>query len=339
MTSKQPKVVQVDKLEIRIQMEEEREELAKVNAEIAIADWSTEDDIINVAKDADAVLTDAAPITRRVLDSLRECKVVVSYGIGYNHIDVDAATDNGILVVNIPDFCLEEVSNHAITMLLVCAKKLMLMHNGTKQGRWTKCKKALAPMGSIKGQTLGLVGCGKIGRLTAKKAQCFGLTVLGHDPYVDESLVSQYSIKLMSLPELLQEADYVSVHAPLSKETYHLIGEKELKMMKPSAYLINTSRGSVIDESALIRALQENWIAGAGLDVFEREPVDPGNPLLKMDNVVVSPHSAFYSDAASRRLKRSVGEEAALVLSGRWPRNVVNQSVKPKAHLTKENAR
>jgi len=171
--------------------------------------------------------------------------------------------------------------------------------------------------------------------MTAKKAQCFGLRVLGYDPYVNKSLAKKHRITLVNLPELLKESDFVSVHTPLNKETWHLIGEKEFKQMKPSAYLINTARGPVVNEVALIKALQEKWIAGVGLDVFEKEPVDPDNPLLKMDNVVVTPHSASYSDAAFKRLRTSVGQEAARVLSGRWPKNVVNKTVKPKVNLVK----
>ena len=333
-----PKVVRVDKMDDRFPMVEEAEELAKLNVELVDADCTTEDEIIETARDADAILVVSARITRRVMEALTKCKVIVRYGIGYDTVDVDAATDNGILVVNIPDFCFEEVSNHAITLLLVCAKKLVFLNNGVKQGRWTESKRAQAPMGSIYGQTLGLIGCGNIGRMTARKAQCFGLRILGYDPYVDKSLAEQAGITLVStMPELLKQSDYISVHTLLNKETWHLISEKEFRQMKPSAYFINTSRGAVVDEVALIKALQEKWIAGAGLDVFEKEPVDPDNPLLKMDNVVVVPHSASYSDAAFKRLRASVGQEAARVLSGKWPKNWVNKTVKPKVNLIKED--
>ena len=335
MTERQFKVVRVDRMDDRSPMVEEAEELAKLNVELVDADCATEDEIIETAKDADAILVVAAQITRRVMEALTKCKVIVRYGIGYDTVDVAAATDNGILVVNIPDFCFEEVSNHAITLLLVCAKKLVFLNDGVKQGRWIECKRAQAPMGSIYEQTLGLIGCGNIGRMTARKAQCFDLRVLGYDPYVDKSVAKEHGITLVSLPELLKESDYISMHTLLNKETWHLIGEKEFRQMKPGAYFINTSRGSVVDEAALIKALQEKWIAGAGLDVFEKEPVDPDNPLLKMDNVVVVPHSASYSDAAFKRLRASVGQEAARVLSGRWPKNVVNKTVKPKVNLVK----
>ncbi|MBA7545786.1 D-3-phosphoglycerate dehydrogenase [subsurface metagenome] len=333
---RQCKVVQVDRMRgLVIPMVEETGELAKANAELVSADCATEDEMIEAAKDADAIITWGAQITRRVMEALPKCKVIVRYGIGFDTIDVDAATDNDILVVNVPDFCWEEVSNHAITLLLACAKKLALLNDLTKQGLWAESKRAQAPMGSIYGQTLGIIGCGNIGRMTARKAQCFGLKILGYDPYVDKSLAKESGITLVSLPELLKESDFVSVHALLNKETWHLIGEGEFKQMKPTAYFINTSRGSVVDEPALIKALQEKWIAGAALDVFEKEPVDLDNPLLKMDNVVVTPHSASYSDVAFKRLRTSVGQEAARVLSGRWPKNVVNKTVKPKVNLAK----
>ena len=334
--AKQFKVVRVDRTS-DLPVNEEAEELAKVNAEVVGAECTSEDEIIEVAKDADAILTVAAQITRRVTEALPKCRVIVRYGVGFDNIDVDAATDNGILVVNIPDFCLEEVSNHAITLLLALAKKLALLNNRLRQDCWAECKQILAPMGSVYGQTLGLIGCGSIGRLTAKKAQCFGLEVLGYDPYVAESSAEEYRISLVSLFELLGESDFVSIHTPLNEETWHLIGETEFRRMKPSAYFINTARGAIVDEAALIKALEEKWIAGAGLDVFEREPVNLSNPLLKMDNVIATPHTASYCDASFERLRRRVGQEAARVLSGRWPRNVVNRGAEPKTKLVKED--
>ncbi len=333
------KVVRVDRTGSSAIMIEEAEELSMVNAELVGADCVTEDEIIEAAKDADAILTGGAQMTRRVMEALPKCKVIIRYGVGYDTIDVDAATDNGVVVVNNPAFqwCVEEVSNQAITLLLACAKKLAFLNDGTKQGRWAECKRAQAPMVSIHGQTLGLVGCGGIGRMTGRKAQCFSLKLLGYDPYVDKSLAKEYGITLVSLPELLKESDFISIHTFLNEETWHLMGGKEFKQMKPTAYIINTARGPVIDEPALIKALQEKWIAGAGLDVFEKEPVDSENPLLKMDNVVVTPHSASYSDKAFKLNSVIVGQEAARVLSGRWPKNVVNKSVKPKINLVKES--
>jgi len=336
LPEKQAKVVLLDRGADRAVMQEEAEELAKVGAKLMGVASSSEEETIKGAKDAEVILTAAAQISRRVMEALPMLKAVVRYGIGYDTIDVDAATDNGVLVVNIPDFCWEEVSNHAIVLLLACAKKLVILNNAVKNDGWGGAMRLLRPMVSIHGQTLGVIGCGNIGRITARKAQCFGLTTLGYDPYVDKSVAREYGITMVSLPGLLEKSDFVSVHCLLNDETRHLIGEKELKRMKPTAYLINTARGSVIDERALIQALQGKLIAGAGLDVFEKEPADPDNPLLKMDNVIVTPHRASYSDVAFKRLRICVGQEAARVISGRWPKNVVNKTVKPKVNLVKD---
>ena len=337
MSEKQVKVVRVDRRGDRAVMEEEAEELAKVEAKLIGVDCSCEEETIEAARDAEIILTAAAQISRRVMENLPTLKAVVRYGIGYDTVDIAAATDNGVLVVNIPDFCWEEVSNHAIALLLACAKKLVILNNAVKNGGWGAALRTLRPMVSIHGQTLGLIGCGNIGKMMARRAQCFGLTTLGYDPYIDKSVAEEYGITMVSLPELLKQSDFVSIHCLLNDETRHLIGEKELKLMKPTAYLINTARGAVIDEQALICALQEKLIAGAGLDVFEKEPADPDNPLFKMDNVVVTTHTASYSDIAFKRLRTCVGQEAARVIGGRWPKNVVNKSVKPKVDLVKEN--
>jgi D-3-phosphoglycerate dehydrogenase len=333
LPEKKFKVLRPDKRGRELPLKEELEELAKVDAEVVQGEAETEDEIIETAKDADVIITLGARMTRRVMENLPKLQAVVRYGVGYDTIDVDAATDSNVIVVNIPDFCWEEVSNHAIALLLACAKKMVMINNTMKQDGWAAARKIMAPMGSIHGQTLGIVGCGNIGRMTATKARCFSLKLLGYDPFADKSKTEECGISLVSMPELLKESDYVSVHTLLNKETYHLIGEKEFRQMKPSAYFINTSRGAVVDEPALIKALQEKWIAGVGLDVFEKEPTDPDNPLLKMGNVIVLPHTASYSEVAFQRLRRSVGQEAARIARGLWPKNVVNKGVKPKVAL------
>ncbi|MFC2012739.1 C-terminal binding protein [Chloroflexota bacterium] len=333
MTENRPRVLHTDAFPGRV-IKEELEELKKINAEVIFSACTSEDDVIEAAKGAEGILSARSPLTRRVIETLKDCKVIARYGIGVDNVDVAAATDNNIVVANVPDFCFEEVSNHTIALLLACAKKLVFLGNSTRQGRWEHFPE---PMGSIHGQTLGLVGCGNIGRTVAKKAQCLSLRVLGYDPYADKSVAKEHGITLTSLPELLKESDFVSVHTPLTKETRHIIGENELRLMKPSAYFINTARGTVVDEQALINALRGKWITGAGLDVFEKEPIDPDNPLLKMDNVVVTPHTASYSDVSFSLLRRRVGEAAANVLNGRWPRSVVNKDVKPKINLVGED--
>jgi len=329
-------VVRVDEDGSRAPMVEEKEEIAKVNAELIGVDCANEDEIITKARDADVIITGLGNMSPRVMAGLPKCQAIVRYGIGYDNIDVPAATDNRIIVVNIPDFCFEEVANHALALLLVCAKKIVLFNNLVKQGCWTEAHHSLSPMQPIHGQTLGIIGCGNIGRTIARKAPFLKLRVLGYDPYVDKNLAAESGITLVNLPELLKESDFISLNIILNRQTRHLVGEKEFNQMKPGVYLINTARGPVVDEPALIKALQEKRIAGAGLDVFEKEPVDPQNPLLKMDNVVVMPHTASYSDVAFSLLRRTVGQEAARVVSGHWPKSIVNKTVQPKVKLLKE---
>jgi len=329
-------VARVERAAIAAPLSDEAEVIQKAGIELRDIDAATEDEIIAKAKDADVVFIVRTAFTRRVFENLPKLRAVIRCGVGYDNVDVDAATDNQVLVVNIPDFCFEEVSNHAIVLLMACAKKLMRMNHLLKTAGWNAGRQILEPMGSIWGQSLGIVGCGNIGRMTARKAKCFGLNMIGSDPYVDPNLAGESGITLKSLPEVMGESDYLSLHPCLNQETFHLIGEKELALMKPSAYLINTSRGSVVDEPALIRVLRDKKIAGAGLDVFEKDPIDPDNPLLSMDNVIVTPHSASYCDASFKRLRISVGQEAVRVAQGRWPKNVVNKDVKPKVNLVKE---
>ncbi len=332
-----PVTESIEKAAIAAPLTDEAWVIQRAGIDLVDIDAATEEEIISKAKDADVVFIVRTAFTRRVFENLPKLRAVIRCGVGYDNVDVEAATDNRVLVVNVPDFCFEEVSNHAIGLLIACAKKLVQLDHTVKTAGWKASRQLLDPMGSIWGQTLGIVGCGNIGRMTARKAQCFGLNVIGHDPYVDRNLAKESGITLKSLPEVMRGSDYVSLHPCLNQETFHLIGEKELHMMKQSAYLINTARGSVVDEPALVRALRDKKIAGAGLDVFEMDPIDPDNPLLKMGRVIVTPHSASYCEASFKRLRISVGEEAVRVAQGRWPRNVVNQDVKPKVALAKED--
>jgi D-3-phosphoglycerate dehydrogenase / 2-oxoglutarate reductase len=309
----------------------------KIDVEAIEIRPANEDELIAIARDADAIMGGGPLLTRRVISSLTKCRIIVTYSVGFDGIDVEAATNNGILVVNNParEWCVEEVSNQAMALLLACAKKLVQLDTPMKQGKWMESRNLLAPMAPIHGQTLGLVACGDIGRMTAKKAQAFNMKVIGYDPYLDKARAKSDGIELMSLAEVLGKADFISVHAPLGKETYHMISEREFKQMKPTAYFVNTARGSIVDEAALVKALREKWIAGAGLDVFEKEPTPPDNPLLKMTNVIAIPHSASFSDAALATQPVNPTNEVVRVLSGHWPKNVINKEVKPKFKLVK----
>jgi D-3-phosphoglycerate dehydrogenase len=295
-----------------------------------------EGEIIERAHDADALIVSSSPITRRVMSALRQLKVVVRTGVGYDVIDVPAATDLGVIVVNIPDLWTREVANHALGLLLSWNRQIPTLYNEVKAGLWQS--RVPGPAGALHGETVGIVGFGNIGRAFARRVSALETHVIAYDPYVDEAQFTALRVeRLLSLGELAARSDYVSVHCLLNAETRHLIDETFLRRMKPTAYLINTSRGPVVDEQALIRALQEKWIAGAALDVQAHEPPAPDNPLLRMENVLLTPHAAYYSAAAVAQVPRRCGEEVARALTGQRPLHVVNPevyavSVQPRAH-------
>jgi D-3-phosphoglycerate dehydrogenase len=312
-------------------LEEERLGLGDVDYELVATEASSEDELIANIREADVVLVAAAQITRRVLDNLPRCRCVVRYGIGLDNVDLKAATDHSIVVAHVLDFCTEEVSNHAIALLLALARKLLPLHQDVAAGRWRSQQAwGLAP---VHGQTLGIVGFGNIGRAVGRKSLAFGLRVLAHDPYCDPGAAEEIGVKLVPLDELLAESDYISLNTPLTPETRHIIGAAELKAMKSTAVLINTARGPVVDEPALVEALAKGEIAAAGLDVFEEEPLPADSPLCRMDNVVLTPHVGSVSPAAMRQLRQEVGRAAADVLRGRWPKYVANPGVKPRVAL------
>lgn len=286
-----------------------------------------EQDIITRTQDADALIVSSSPITRRVMSALRQLKVVVRTGVGYDVIDVPAATELGIVVVNIPDLWVREVANHALALLLAWNRKIITLNQEVKSGVW-QSRVPGPSTGSLHGETVGIVGFGNIGRAFARRVSALETHVIAYDPYVDDAQFAALGVeRVRSLGELAARADYVSVHTLLNAETRHLIDEVFLRQMKPTACLINTSRGPVVDEQALIRALQEGWIAGAALDVREPEPPAPDSPLCQMDNVILTPHAAYYSTPAVAQVPRRCGEEVARALSGQRPLHVVNPEV------------
>lgn len=255
------------------------------------------------------------------------CKGLVSFGHGFDHLDTAAATRNGVVLANTASFGTEEVSNHTIMHFLVLSRKYVLHDKLVRSGVWTRTH--LPPMGHVLGQVFGIVGLGDIGRAVARKAKAFGLHVIAYDPYVASWDALEHGVEMVrSLDEVCRRSDYLSVHIYLNDETRHLIGREQIAAMKPGAYLINCARGGVVDEAALIEALQQKRIAGAGLDVFEKEPVDPANPLLKMDNVSLTNHYASYSEVAWERAKTQLGEEAVRIAHGMWPMSLINPDVR-----------
>jgi D-3-phosphoglycerate dehydrogenase len=277
-------------------------------------------------EDADALIVIDRPVSRRHLQAMQRCLVVLALEVGYDFIDVKAATEQGIMVCNVPAYCTEQVAVHALTLLLACRQKLKIMMEETAGGGWDY--KAAAPVLGLSGCTLGIVGLGRIGRALASKARSLGVGIAAYDPYLSDDLFDLAGVRRChELDELLEAADLVSLHVPLTAETFHLIGERELGLMKPGAVLVNTCRGKVVDTGALPEALGRGRPAGAGLDVLESEPPAPGDPLLNLPGVVVTPHAAWYSELAARRLKEQGMDEIVRVLNGKRPRYIVNPEV------------
>jgi len=286
--------------------------------------------VLEDATDADALVMSWLPVTRSVIDQLTRCRVIVRFGIGVDMIDLDAATDRGILVCNTATYCLDEVSNHAMGLLLMLNRGLLQDVDSVRSGGWSRAKGA--PPRRLAGQRLGLVGLGNIGRLVAGKARGFGLEVMAYDPYVRRG--SEEGIKLVELDELLAGADFVSVHCPLNASTRHLLGRRELAQLKPTAFVINTARGPIVDEAALYEALKEQRLAGAGLDVFETEPLPADSPLRQLDNVILTPHSASESVESGIECRRMAIEHVVTVLRGGVPNDVVNRGVLAQVHAS-----
>ncbi|MBZ5563648.1 MAG: C-terminal binding protein [Acidobacteriia bacterium] len=287
----------------------------------------TADKFLEEAADADAILNADFLITAPIIGALRRCRVISRFGIGVDNIDVAAATARGIPVANVPDFCAEEVANRAFTLLLACACQLVQLDHNVRAGAWRGG--AVPETVQIEGQILGLVGFGRIARAVARRGQAFGMKVIAHDPYLTPSAIEQEGASPATFEEVLSKSDFLSLHAPLTPQTRHLISAETLRLVKPSAVLINTARGGLIDEQALVQALREQRLARAGLEVLEREPPLKDNPLLSMDRVVFTPHSAAHTRKALERVREAAVDAVVRVLRGERPLHIVNPSVLP----------
>jgi D-3-phosphoglycerate dehydrogenase len=281
------------------------------------------------AKDCDALLnTYAGPITAEVMAQMPNCKIIARYGIGVDTIDLDAATEAGIIVTNNPNYCIEEVAEHTMAMLLTAARKIAFYDRLVRAGRWEVPPGK--PMFRLSGSTVGLVGFGNIARHVAKAAAGFNMRVLFADPFVEAGQFDAPGEKV-ELPKLLAQADYVCIHAPLLPQTRGMIGAQQLAQMKSTAVIINCSRGPIIDTQALIEALDKNHIAGCALDTTDPEPLPQDSALRGRDNVIINPHAAWYSEQAMAALQRGAPSEVRRVLEGQWPTNVVNRGVQGKS--------
>jgi D-3-phosphoglycerate dehydrogenase len=311
----------------------ELEGLAKV-ADIVEIRADTPAEFAAGVRDVDAIITSwGLRIDRQVIDNLKQCVVIGVGSVGVDMVDVDAATAAGIVVTNVPDVFIEEVADYAMMLLLNVSRLTPTMARMARDGQWYQARPILSRIPRVLGQTLGLFAFGNVARCTARRAQAFGLRVIAHDPYVSELELSAAGVEPVSFPELLQRSDFLSIHAPHNAETEHAINAAAFAQMKPTAVIINTARGPIVDEAALIDALRNGTIAGAGLDVLEQEPPRPDNPLLQMENVLVTPHVASASTRMRPETRRRVGREVALVLRGRWPMSCVNPTVLPKVAL------
>jgi D-3-phosphoglycerate dehydrogenase / 2-oxoglutarate reductase len=292
------------------------------HAEVSVNQCQDAAGLVRLCRDADGVITQYGAFTAEVIRALTRCRVIARYGVGVDTIDLDAATARDIVVANVPDYGTDEVSSHAAALILALLRQIVRYDRAVRDGRWDF--RAGAPIARMRGLTLGIVGFGRIGRMVAEKLRPFGLNCLATDPYLT---AFPDWVEPVPLETLLERADVVSLHCPLTAETRHLLGEARLRRMKPTAILVNTARGAVVDTAALARALREGWIAGAGLDVLEQEPLPPGHPLTTMDRVLLTPHAAFYSEGSILELKRRVARAVLDVLQGRRPASVVNPEV------------
>jgi D-3-phosphoglycerate dehydrogenase len=288
---------------------------------LRLASQPTPEGIVAAAKEADALLVTYAKITADMIREMKKCKIISRFGIGVDNVDLEAATRQGIVVTKVPDYCIDEVSDHAMALLLSLVRKIPFSSARAHAGRWEM--PAVTPIHRLRGTVLGLVGFGRIPQLVAPKAKAFGIRVMAYDPYVSLNVMEQAGVGRLEFAELLKISDYISIHSPLLPETHHLFSTAVFAQMKPSAVIVNTSRGPVVDEAALAAALDAKQLAGAALDVMEQEP-PVNSPLFGRDNVILTPHTSFYSVESLEELQTKAAEEVVRVLSGQPPRNPVN---------------
>jgi len=304
----------------------EREILSDFQIQFTLDSGHTSENIVKNAKDAEIILAGGSPkFTAHVIRRLPKCRGIIRLGIGVDTVDKKIATEQGIIIANVPNYATEEVSDHAIALILASMRKLFQAHRSISSGNWGI--KPISPLFSASDQTLGIIGFGKIGPALARKIFPMGFKLLVHDPFAEEETVSRQNAKMVSCAELLKQSDIITLNAPLLDTTFHLINAESIETMKRTAFLINTSRGELIDESALIAALKSGRIAGAALDVFEKEPLTLDNQLLTLDNVILTPHISWYTLQATKRMRIIASQEAARLLNGKRPLNLVNPEV------------
>ena len=309
-----------------------------LDVEIVSIECRGREDAVAAVRGADVVMIGGFRVDAGMIGAMDRARAICGFGHGFEGVDLDTATRAGILVTNAAHICHLEVANHAAALILALNRRLVQYDRAMRQGVWDR--PAGRPISPLDGETAGLVGLGAIGQALARRLQPFGLRIVAYDPYVEEHVPRELGVRTVAdLHTLLGESDWVSVQVPLNGETRHLLGEREFRAMKRTAYFVNCCRGGVVDEAALTRALESGWIAGAGLDVFEQEPTDPANPILRLPNVIATPHAAGESTESAALSARVASRQAAAILRGEWPDRVVNPAVYGRLRETGRLAR
>jgi len=305
------------------ELELERGILRPLDAQIIHTRNLRSPEALEAVRTCDALMVTLERVTSEIIQSMQQCRIISRLGTGLDTIDIPTATARGIWVTYVPDYSIDEVSAHAIALLLSLARGIPFLSNATRQGTWSAA--AWGPIYRLKDQTLGILGLGRIGQATAEKGRGLGLQVIAHDPYADPAVAARLGVQLVDLDTLTRTSDYISLHSPLMDSTYHIVNADFLAQMKPTAYLINAARGPLIDEDALLAAVRSRQIAGAGLDVLAVEPIDPASPLLREDRILITPHAAWYSEEAKIDMRTRGAEEVVRILSGQPPRAPANR--------------
>ncbi len=312
-------------------VEPERQHLAKIGAELIVAETGNEKELLALAPTFDGILTCWKPVTANVINAAKKCQIIARCGVGLDNIDVRTATANGIVVTNVPAYCVDEVSEHAMALLLASARKILRYDAAIKNGIWEQ--RIGNPIYRVSGKTLGIVGFGKIAKALVPKARGFGLNIIVYSPNTEPQQIANHDAQKVTFDELLVSADFITVHAPLTPKTEGMFGAIEFRAMKPTAFLINTARGGIVDTEALTTAIINREIAGAALDVLETEPPQPNDRLLACESVILTPHAAFISEEAIYELEVTAASCVTQTLTGQLPKSVVNPQVLERPNL------
>ena len=323
------KVVVTDYIEPDLKWEEEK--LAEMGVEFAYHQLKFQpvEKVIEATRDADIVIVNMVKVPRELVAAWEKCKLVIRHGVGYDNVDLEALEEAGIPLCYIPDYCTEEVAEQAIMLILACARRLItsrkVLDESSARGQWDF--QDVIPIYRMAGRTVGILGCGRIGSLVYLKLKSFGFRFLICDPYLSEERVQELGVERVDHETLFKESDFLTIHTPLTQETRHIVNKDTLALMKPTAYVINTARGPMVDSEALAEALRNGVIAGAGIDVYEVEPPPPDHPLFSAPNVILTPHLAWYSEDAAWRIRELIILEIQRFLEGKPPRYVAKRDV------------